>query len=89
MLGTVKRSYWFHCMCDQNMHKNDYRKLLEEKGPSILHTAKTTIVGRNLTEYACRTSTKKISLTMATIFKGVTRDCVVDTSAKNKNNNNE
>ena len=71
------------------MRKNDPRKLLEEKGPSTLYDAKTTIVGRNLTGYDYRTVSKKIYLTLATIIEGVTHDCVVDTMAKNKNNNNE
>ena len=88
-LGTVKRSYWFHYTRNHYMCKNNLRKLLEEKGPSTLHAAKTTIIDRNLTRYAYRTGTKKISLTMATIFEGVMRDCVVKTIAKNKNNENE
>lgn len=88
-LGIFKRSHWFHCTHDQNMRKKDPRKSLEEKGPSTLCAAKTMIVGRKLTGCACRTSTKKNSLTMATIFEGVTCDCVVDANSKNKNNKNE
>ena len=67
VLGTVKRSYWYHFTYDQNIRKNDPRMLLDEKGPSTLFAAETTIEGRKMTAYAYRAGTKNISLTMLSI----------------------
>ena len=89
ILGTVKRSYWYHFAHDKNLRKTDPRILLGEKGPSTLFTTETTIEGMKMTAFAYGAGTKNISLTMSANFEGVSHDCVIDNQNKNKNNNND
>ena len=83
----MKRIFWFLFTYDQQLKKNHTRKLLEKKGPSTLHAAKTKIEKRNLMAYAYRTGTNNISLTFSTMFDKITYDCVIDTTRQRKQDN--